>query len=169
MLGKAIKFYTEAGADSWTINDRANHPLMEATTPFYYISVESVDGIYNADVAYESHPIPNAAGEKSGDVIRRGRTITLSGKIKALNTQALAVGADYLQHMFAETGLRKLVHTRVSDGIQVYYIARVNQDLTIVEEFVDYKYEWKWVVGLRCDDPFTYKLSDNSLHPSWQE
>lgn len=168
MIGSYIKFYTFAGADSWTINDRANRPLLWETSPYYYISVTSVDGLFNADMSYESHPIPNATGEKSGDVFRRGKTITLTGKINAMNLGALATGAEYLQQMFRETGLRKLVFKRMSDNVVVYYRARVNQDLTIVETFSSGKYEWDWVVGLRTDTPFTYNLSGDAIYPSWQ-
>lgn len=168
MLGSYVKFYTAAGADNFTINDHASRPLLWQTTPFYYISVVSVDGLMNSDISYESHPIPNATGEKSGDVFRRGKTITLTGKINALNLGALSLGAEYLAQMFNETALRKLVFKRISDNIVVYYKGRVNQDLTIVESFESGKYEWDWVVGIRTDTPFTYKLSGDTLYPTWQ-
>jgi len=168
MLGSYIKFYTVAGSDSWTINDRSSSNAMWSVHPYYYISVSSVDGLTNADVSYESHPIPNATGEKSGDVFRRGKTITLTGKITALNLGALSTGAEYLAQMFNETGIRKLVFKRLQDSVVVYYKGRISQDLTIVESFENGKYEWDWVVGIRCDNPRTYKVSDNSLYPSWQ-
>jgi len=168
MLGSYIKFYTFAGADSWTINDHVSHPLRHAESPYYFISVDNVDGATNSDISYESHPIPNATGEKSGDVFRRGKTITLSGKITALNLGALYTGVDYLQNMFTETGLRKLVFKRLSDNVVVYYKGRVNQDLTIVETFQDGKYAFDWVVGIRTDTPFTYNLSGDAIYPSWQ-
>lgn len=168
MIGSYIKFYTVANVDSWTINDHASRPLLWQTSPYYYISVTSADGLYNADISYESHPIPNATGEKAGDVLRRGKTITLTGKIHGMNIGAIATGAEYLQQMFQETGLRKLVFKRLQDSVVVYYKGRVNQDLTIVESFADGKYEWDWVVGVRCDQPFTYNLSGDALYPAWQ-
>lgn len=168
MIGSYIKFYTGAGADSFTINDRVNRPLLWETSPFYYISVTSIDGLYNADISYESHPIPNATGEKSGDVFRRGKTITLTGKINAMNLGALQTGAEYLQQMFNEKALRKLVFKRMSDNVVVYYNGKINQDLVIVETVATGKYEWDWVVGIRTETPFTYNLSGNAIYPSWQ-
>lgn len=168
MLGSYIKYYTFAGADSFTINDHASRPLLWQTSPFYYISVNNVDGFRNSDISYESHPIPNATGEKSGDVYRLGKSITLSGKINALNLGALEAGADYLGAMFAEIRLRKLVWKRMSDLVVVYMRAKLNQDLIIVETFESGKYEWDWVVGLRTETPFTYNLSGDAVYPTWQ-
>ncbi len=168
MLGSYVKFYTAAGSDSFTINDHASRPLLWQTSPYYYISVMSADGLYSGDISYESHPIPNATGEKSGDVFERGKTITLTGKINALNLGALATGAEYLQQMFNEKGLRKLVFKRLQDNVVVYYKGKVNQGLVIVETVQSGKYEWDFVVGIRTDNPFTFKLSDDSLYPTWQ-
>lgn len=168
MIGSYIKYYTFAGADSFTINDRVNQPLLHGQAPFYYISVTSADGLYSGDISYESNPIPNATGEKAGDVFERGKTITLTGKIHGFNVGAVARGAEYLQQMFNEKALRKLVFKRLQDNIVVYYKGKVNQGLTIIESFEDGKYEWDWVVGIRTDMPFTYKLSDDTLYPTWQ-
>ena len=162
MLGSKVTF------GSFTINDRVTQPLLHAQHPFYYIMLKNVEGLRNSDISFESNPIPNAVGEKSGDVFRRGKTITLSGVIYALNLETLELGADYLQQMFASTAIQELGWTRYADDVPVYIHCRVNQDLTIVESFDSDTYRWPWVVGLRADIPFTYKQSDDSLHPSWQ-
>lgn len=167
MLGTAINFLSSDGGTNYIINDRVSQPLLQAQSPYYYISVANVDGLYQSDISYESHPIPNATGERSGDVFRRGKTITLSGKIYGWNFAKLEEGADFLNHMFAEKALRKLQWTR-KDGVQVYITCRVAQDLSIVQNVQEGKYQWSWVVGLRADIPFTYKSSDNSLYPTWQ-
>lgn len=163
MLGSAISF------NGFTINDRASQPLLHAQAPFYYIMVKNVDGLRNSDISYEAHPIPNAPGEKSGDVFRRGKTVTLSGLVYAANLSALEQGCDVLQQMFADTGIHQLSWTRQSDDVAVYLNCRVNQDLAIVESFDSLTYRWPWVVGLRADNPFTYAVSGGSLYPSWQE
>lgn len=168
MIGSYVKFYTAAGSDSWTINDRTNRPRLWETSPFYYISVTSIDGLTNADISYEAHDLANITGESSGDVFRRGKTITLTGKINAMSLGALSAGAEYLKEMFNDTSRRKLVFKRISDNVVVYYLGRVNQDLVVVETVQGGKYEWDWVVGIRCDKPFTYKLSDNTLYPTYQ-
>lgn len=168
MLGTAVNFKSADEGTNFVINDRANQPLLQGQSPFYYISLDTVDGLYSSDISYEAHPIPNAPGEKSGDVFRRGKTITLSGKINANDLLRLEQGADFLNQMFAEKELRELTWTR-RDLVQVYIKCRVNQDLQIIQNFDSTKYVWSWVVGLRADSPFTYKSSDNSLYPTWQE
>jgi hypothetical protein len=168
MIGTAINFKSFDGATNFIINNRATQPTLHAESPFYYISVEAIEGLYQADISYESHPIPNAVGEKSGDVFRRGKTITISGKIYGTNLGKLEEGADFLYRMFADKRLRKLTWTR-RDTIAVYINCRVNQDLSIVQTVSEGRYSWPWVVGLRADIPFTYKVSDNSLYPTWQE
>jgi hypothetical protein len=128
----------------------------------------SVDGLYGADLSIESHPLPNFIGEKSGDIFRRGKTITLSGTIQALSMGALERGAEFLQQMFADRGKRKLIWTRWADGVSVYYIARINQDLSITQSISDHSYRYNYTVAVRADDPRTYKVSDNTVYPTFQ-
>lgn len=165
MLGHTIDYRSTGGA-SFIFNSRINY---NTTSPFYYIQVESVDGHFGSDLSYESHPIPNAPGEKSGDVFRRGKTLTFSGKIYGRALSEVYQGAHFLQHMLAETALRKLVFTPWDHGIQLYYNCRPYQDLAVTEQFdAEQKFVLAYVFGLRADDPFSYKLSDNSLFPTWQ-
>ena len=167
MFPTKLTFYSASGASNWVINDRVTQPKLWANSPYYYISAESVDGIYSSDISYESHPIPQSIGEFSGDVIRRGKTITITGDINALNLRALEVGEDYLYQAFAETARRKLVYTR-ADGVAVYLKCRVNQDLAIVKNINSFQYKYTYTVGLRADDPRWKKVSDNSVYPTWQ-
>lgn len=169
MFGSAINFKSSDGITDFIINDRVNHPKLWAQSPYYYIMVNNVDGLYGADLSIESHPLPNYIGEKSGDIFRRGKTITISGTIQAANFGALERGAEFLQQMFADTGLRKLIWTRWSDSIQVYYIARINQDLAISQTISDLSYRYNYTVAVRADDPRTYKVSDDTVYPTWQE
>lgn len=168
MFGSAINFKSSDGTTDFKINDRANQPKMAGQSPFYYVFVSSVDGLYGADLSLESHPIPNYIGEKSGDIFRRGKTITISGQIQALSFGALHRGAEFLQQMFTEVAPRKLIWTRWADGVQVYYVARINQDLAITETVSDTSYRYNFTVAVRADDPRTYKVSDDSIYPVWQ-
>jgi len=168
MLGTSVNFKSANEGTSFIINNRASQPLLHAQSPFYYISLLNVDGLKQADISYESYPLPNTSGEKSGDVFRRGKTITLSGVIQALSLGYLEAGSEFLQQMFAETTLRKLTWTRRNDGVEVYIKCRVSQDLSVVENFSSHEYRWPWVVGLRADYPYTYRASDNSVYPTWQ-
>lgn len=162
MIGSQVTF------NGFTINDRASQPLLHAQSPFYYVLVNNVDGLRNADISYESHPIPNAVGEKSGDVFRRGKTITLSGYVYGQNLAKLEEGCDYLQQMFTTTAQGELGWTRISDNVDVYIRCRINQDLSIIEGFQNDIYRVAWVVGLRSDTPYTYRASDDVIYPTWQ-
>lgn len=171
MLGTSISFFSNDGGTQYVINDNFSYPNLWAEEPFYFISVTSVDGLYSSDISFESHPLPNATGEKSGDVFRRGKTITLSGQIQALNITALETGATFLRQMFNETLPRKLVWypwEYVADGIGIYLTCRVNQDLAIVQEFDSFDYRYNWTVGLRADDPRTRNIDDDLVFPDWQ-
>lgn len=168
MFGSAINFKSAIGGSDFIINDRYTYPKMWAQSPFYYIAVTTVDGLHGSDLSIESHPMPNYIGEKSGDIFRRGKTITLSGTIQAMNFAKLEEGAEFLQQMFAATNLRPLIWKRWSDGVQVYVMARVNQDLAITETVSDFSYRWNYTVAVRADDPRTYKASDNTVFPTWQ-
>ncbi len=162
MLGAAISF------NGFTINNNAGQPLLQAQAPFYYISVTNVDGLHTADISYESHPLPYTTGEKSGDVFRRGKTITLSGNITGHNYSYLLNGTDYVCQMFSDTGIHQLSWTRQNDGVAVYINCRVQQDVTIVETVDSLLPRFAWVVGLRADNPRTYAVSGGALYPSWQ-
>ncbi len=162
MLGAAVTY------NGITINNNAGQPNLWADTPFYYIAITNVDGLYTADISYESHPIPNLIGEKSGDVFRRGKTVTLSGNVTGFNYSYLLNGVDRLYQMFAATALANLSWTRQNDGVGVYLRCRVNQDLSVVETVDSLLPRFSWVVGLRADDPRIRKTSDNSVYPTWQ-
>jgi hypothetical protein len=167
MFPTKLTFYSNSEGSNWVINDRYSQPKLWAQSPFYYISAESVDGLHGADISSESHPVPNAIGEASGDVIRRGKTVTITGDITALNLRALEAGVDYLQQMFAETARRKLKWSR-RDGVDVYLIGRVSQDLSITENINSLSFKYSYTVGIRCDDPRTRNYSGNAVYPTWQ-
>lgn len=161
MLGKPITY------NGITINDRQFQTLMVA--PYYYIHVQSVDGLLGADISYESHPIPQDIGEISGDVFRRAKTITLSGEIFARGLAELYEGAFKLEQLMADRDLKPLIFTPWNYGIQMYVNCRPYQDLSIVMQMSSYDYRWPFTFGLRADDPRTRKVSDSSVFPTWQE
>jgi len=167
MLGHIIDFRS-AGGSSFIFNDRTAILTGNWTTPFYCIQVTSVDGHYSADISYEAHPIPNATGEKSGDVFRRGKTLTFSGTIYGRGISEIYSGADFLFQMLQDTSIRKLVYIPWNHNIQLYYNARVAQDLAITESFDSQTPKFDFVFALRADDPRSYKLSDNTVFPTWQ-
>lgn len=168
MIGRTLNFKSSGGS-SFIFNNNASQPYLEAQSPYYYIQVTDVDGLSSADISYESHPVPQGIGEVSGDVFRRGKSITLTGKVKGLNLRYLETGADFLEQIFAEKAIRQLTWTRWNDGVEIYLACRINNDLSIARSFQDGKYSWGWTVGLRADDPRTRRTSDGSVYPTWQQ
>ncbi len=165
MIEKPITF------GSSTINDRTYQSLNVA--PYYYISVRSVDGFWGADIAYEAHPIPGKIGERSGDVFRRGKTITLTGMIEARGMAEYRVAQRYLQAMFWSMSPAQLKFYHWNDGsTQSYITCRVIQDLVMVDSKDNLNPNstprCQWTVALRADDPRTYAVSGGALHPSYQ-
>lgn len=167
MLGHIID-YRSSGGSSFVINDRTPILTGNWASPYYYIQVQSVDGHYSADISYESHPIPNAIGELSGDVFRRGKTLTFSGTIWGRGLSEIYSGADFLHQMLAETAIRQLVFIPWNHGIELYYAARPYQDLSITESFENQTPRLLYTFALRADNPRSYKVDDDSLFPTWQ-
>ena len=147
-----------------TINNRPT-PFVYTT---YFISVTNVDGLWSEDRSYESHPIPGAIGERSGDVFKRGKSIVLTGKIEARNMLYLRQAERVLNQMFWTDSASQLRFTLVGES-QLYYTCRVQQPLSIAEQIdrIDYIVR-EWTVGLRADDPRSRKVSDGSIYPTWQ-
>ena len=156
----------DAADVDYTINDQTKRDLL--TAPYYHIKVDSADGLWGADISHESHPIPNRIGEVSGDVYRRGKTITLSGNIYARGLAELRLGQRYLQEAFWDLSLRKLIYRTWDAPGQLYLRVRVIQDVTMTERIDGYSFRAPWTVAVRADDPRSRKLSDNTIYPTYQ-
>lgn len=168
MLHAPIIFRSSNEDTDFTINNQDSLNSNWTGGDPFYISVDAVDGLNSADISYEAHPLPNTTGEISGDVFRRGKTVTLTGTIWGRNLGSLGVGSEYLAHMFWETKLRKLVFSPLIGAANVYLTCRVSQDLSISQaKPTDFNYRWPWVIGLRADDPRMYNDSDDMLYRSW--
>jgi len=169
MIERPIKYRNVAGSSDFTINDGSKKSLLVA--PYYHISVDSVDGFWGADISFESHPIPGATGEVSGDIYRRGKTITVSGTITARGLSELRQGQRYLAEMLNETSAkRKFIFQLWNDNFEIYIWCRPIQDLAMVERIDTPNSNFKvlYTFALKADKPYTYKLSDNTLYPTWQ-
>lgn len=155
---------------SFTINDASKESL--TVSPFYFIQVRNIDGLHGADISYESHPIPGYIGEKSGDVFRRGKTITVSGTIFARGLAELRAAQRYLQEMLWDTDIRQFKFTPWNDGFQLFINCRVSQDLVTVDQMLETGptggFRATFTFALRADNPRTYKVADSSLYPTWQ-
>ena len=166
ILAQSIIFQSADGLTNYSINAQSSMKAGWSSGDGYYIRVTSIDGIYGADIASESHPIPHAIGEVSGDTYRKGKGISINGTIEGRNLSRLAAARNYLRQMFWETALRKLIWTEY-DGTQVYLKCRVLNDLNVTETYDKMMPVWTWTVGLRADDPRERKVSDDTLFYAW--
>lgn len=168
MLHATILFPAVAGTPTYILNSQSSLNLNFTGGDPYYISVDSVDGLNSSDISFETHPIPNDTGEKSGDVFRRGKSVTLSGTIWGKNIGGLAIGAEYLSEVFWDTSMRKLYWYPLVASSQVYLNCRVFNDLSVAQiKPQERNYRWLWTVGLRADDPKIYNAVGDAVYRSW--
>jgi hypothetical protein len=169
MIGSYVIFQSFDGSVDYAINDQASSDLAFSIAPYFYIRLDE-GGPGSTDISTESHPIPHAPGEKSGDTYRRGRGITLSGSIIADSISHLEAGAEYLEEMFWDTRPRKLYWTPIgsTDG-NAYIICYVLNDLAISRNIPQTLTlpTWTWTVGLRADNPQIFKYVDDTVYYSW--
>lgn len=151
-------------------------------TQGFYIQITQVDGLFGADISYESDPLPQDTGEISGDVFRRGKGLTLSGVIWANGLFNLEAGSQYLQSVWWKTlpkkiGWNPLNRANATPGGEldtitaIYLHARVNNDLVISQALSNFSYgvvSVPWTVGLRADDPRIYNWADDTVYLPWQ-
>ena len=168
MITSEIIYRSANGLVDFTINDQASLRSNWSSSPYFYICVDATDGLYGSDIEAETHTIPHAIGERSGDSLRRGKGFSLSGYIEAPHINFLQDGAAYLQEMFWDTSLRKLIWKHKTTGTDIYLTTRVVNDIDIRGSYSSFNPRWQWSVGLRADDPRFRKLSDNSLFFAWQ-
>jgi hypothetical protein len=165
MIENPIRYYDTEDTE-FIINDATKKNML--VSPYYFIKVDSVDGFWGGDISAESHPIPGADGERSGDTFRRGRTLTFSGTIYARGLAELREGARYLHHMLWDiSDHRKLVFQLWNDGFQLYLWAKPIQDLAIVEQVDGLTFRSRYTFALRSDEPYNYKVSDDARYPAW--
>lgn len=166
MIKGVIKYRSVDGSTDYILNDQASMRSKWTIAPWWYIKVETADGLFGADISSESNPIPHAIGERSGDTYRKGKGISLNGTIEGRNITDMEAATRYLQPAFWDARPRKLIYTEY-DGTVCYFLCRVLNDLSISVTYSVQNPRWTWTVGLRCDDPRQRKLSDNSLFYSW--
>jgi hypothetical protein len=136
-------------------------------SPFYVVKVENVDGLWDAELSDETHPIPQAVGTMSGDTFTRGKTLTFSGYVEGLNLSYLRTGQRDLQQCLVD----RLFHQfrfRLWNEEEVYLNMRTKQDLSMPESQRDLRFRRTFVFSLYADDPRTRRVSDDALYPAFQ-
>lgn len=169
MIGSIINFKSPDGSTNFYLNDQTSLNSSFLTSPHYYIKVESAD-YAGTDLSIETHELPHTPGEFTGDILRRGRGVTLSGSIVSRGMPDLEAGANYLSEVFWDTRDRQLVWTPFGLTTSVYLICHVVNDLSIARNIPQTftNPQWNWTVGLRASDPVIYKTSDDTQFYSWQ-
>jgi len=158
--------------NSLTLNDQSKARF--TATPYYWIRVTSIDGLFGEEIRYESHPIAGGTGERSGTPFKSGKQIVLSGEVWALGLAKLREGQWALQQAFW-TPLQKKFYYQpwplyAVGSDRLYLTCRVNQPLVITDEFRggNGRFSQRWTVGLRADDPRPRLASNDALYFTWQ-
>jgi hypothetical protein len=169
MIGVVVNF-KGYGGENFYLNDQSSMLAGYQSGFGYYVWITAVDGLDGTDISAESHPLPHAIGDTSGDIYRKGKGITLSGSIEAPNVDKLEAAAEYLMNGFWDTRPRKLTWTPRGSTTERYITCYVLNDLSISRAMPQSytRPTWTWTVGLRADNPRFYKSSDNTLLYPWQ-
>jgi hypothetical protein len=137
-------------------------------SPFYWYRLLLVDGLWDEDVNFEVHNIPQQNRARSGDAYTGGKTLTLTGRVEAQNLAYLRQGQAQLKIAFADMQPHNL-YFRLFDHVdgdgkpqytRVYFKgARKNQKMDMPEAQTELAV-WRrpFVVQLWVDDPKIYLL-----------
>lgn len=150
------------------LNDQSKRSL--AVAPYYWYRVLSVDGIWDEEVRFETHPKPHQHGASSGDAYYQGKTIVISGNVYAKNVGYLRQAQRALQQAFYDMQDHPLTFTLWGEQ-QVYITCRKNQKIDMPET-QDRGGSNPWArpftVQLWADDPRTYQVGTSVAYPVWQ-
>lgn len=140
------------------------------TPPYYWFRVTSVDGIWDEDVRFEVHDKPHQHGTASGDAYYSGKTVVISGEIRAKDLGALRQAQRTLQAAFYDMQQHQLLFTLWGEE-RVYLTCRKNQKIDMPER-QDRGGSNPWVrpftVQLYADDPRLYREGTSTPYPVWQ-
>lgn len=150
------------------LNDQSKRSLTVA--PFYWYRVLTVDGIWDEEVRFESHPLPHRHGSSSGDAYYLGKTVVISGNVYARDVGYLRQAQRALQAAFYDMQDHQLLFTLWGET-RVYLTCRKNQKIDMPET-QDRGGSNPWVrpftVQLYADDPRLYAEGTETPYPIWQ-
>jgi hypothetical protein len=147
-----------------TMNDHSKRSLM--VSPFYWYRVTSVDGIWDSPVRFETHPIPQKNGSRSGDAFYSGKTITISGQIVAVSLGTLHVAQRGLQQAFYDMLDYDLTFTMNGEP-NLFITCRKNQPIAMAETQETSDFRRSFVIQLIADDPLMYQVGGSTVYPVW--
>lgn len=136
-------------------------PRSSVPTVRWRVKLDKVDGLWDADVRDERFPNPGQDGEASGDLKDGGKSITLAGRVQALDLDALREGQRELMKAFDTDEHALFWGMRGAD--QLYIRARKTQKIDMPEQQANNKYERGYTITLRADDPRSYAVTEKSV------
>lgn len=116
--------------------------------------VDKIDGLDDADIRDARDLNPAAHGETPFDSYYGGRTITLSGKIRAYSLPKLRDLEQALRSAFGDLQEHLLIVRGRTSGQDVGLYCKKYQKLNIPEAQSNLKHERDFQVTLRASDPF---------------
>lgn len=152
--------------NSLTLNDQAERDFTAEDALGYWYRVTSVDGVYDQDVRFEAHDLPQQHGAKSGSAFYSGKTIVISGEVRAVNLEKLRVAQRELQHAFYDMQPHRLEFTLWEEEA-VYITCRKNQKIDMTEEQDTPSFLRRFTIQLFADDPRMYKQEGDTVYPDW--
>jgi hypothetical protein len=116
--------------------------------------IQSIDGLNDADVRDAREVNPGRHGETAFDAYYGGRTLVLSGKIRASSIEKLRDMQQGLRQIFTDLSQERPLIIRSGDinsDLQIY--CRKNQPLVMAEAQADKRFERAFQVTLRASNP----------------
>lgn len=158
-----LKFHWDHPTYPITLNDQSKRNLY--VSPGYWYEVSSADGLWDQDVRFEAHDLPQQHGSASGDAFYTGRTIVLAGRVIAKDLTLLRVAQRALQAAFYDMTPNPLRFTMWGET-EVYVTCRKNQKLDMPEEQLDIGPNFKraFTLQLYADDPHMYVVGTNTVY-----
>lgn len=163
LLEKPIVF------NGFTLNNKAVRDALRSTAPYYDFWVRKTDGLFGGrQINQGEYNIPRKLGDYAINSDVGGQRITLSGVLKARNLQYLRAGGRAFEQALWDGGYHQL-RFQLWNEPQLYYNARVSQDLVMSEEQQNGTiWQRVFTVQFYAADPRTYRVSDGSVYPAWR-
>lgn len=143
------------------LNDQS---LRDFSSQGWWIEITSIDGIWDADVRDDRQVLPNRSGEQSGQLYYAGKTITLTGTVRAHDIANLRAGQRALQVAFGDLGAHDLFFQAMGDANPLFITCKKNQPIQMPEAQSDAGIKRSFTVSLRADDPRAYSSFESSFN-----
>jgi hypothetical protein len=144
--------------------------------PFYWIRLVGVDGLWDNDVLFEKHDLPQRNRSRSGDAYTTGKTLVLTCRIEAKNIAYLRIAQKAVQQAFYDMQPHDL-YFELFDSVDVdgnpvatqlvFRGARKNQRIDMPEAQGDLTFRRAFAVQLWIDDPQMYYADGSGTYEAF--